>query len=130
MSNLEGMKQDFLTVHEQNKTVTHGVCVLCCVVVFWVYFIYLFIFFCLRPVSCIPNVASVYGLALFSFLCGDVFLCFVNFVFVLCFVYPMWPVCLDYPFLIACPYGFPSRLFQECYNTSTTAFVIFGNSYC
>jgi hypothetical protein len=47
-------------------------------------------FVCLRPVSCVHNVASV------SVLCF-----IVLFVFVLCLVYPMLPVSLDCPFFIA-----------------------------
>ena len=62
-------------------------CVLCtqCCQCFWIIFSWLL----LRPVSCVPNVASVSGLSILD--CS----------FVLCLVYPMLPVFLDYLFLIA-----------------------------
>jgi hypothetical protein len=72
-------------------------CVLCtkCCQFFWIVhsglplsFVYL------RPVSCVPNVASFSGLSIHD--CPS-----VVFVFVLCLVYQMLPVSLDCPFFIA-----------------------------
>jgi hypothetical protein len=51
-------------------------------------------FDCLRPVSCVPNVASFSGLSILDF--PLVFL-----VFILCLLYQMLPVSLDCPFFIA-----------------------------
>jgi hypothetical protein len=51
-------------------------------------------FVCLRPVSCVPNVASFSGLSIHD--CPSVL-----FVFVLCLVYQMLPVSLDCPFFIS-----------------------------
>ena len=55
---------------------------------------------CLRPVSCVPNVASVSGLSLSCVLCAQCCQC-LRIVFVLCLVCPMLPVSQDCPFLIA-----------------------------
>ena len=69
-----------------------------------------FCFVCLRPVSCVPNVASVSGLFLFclssscvlcTLCCQCLWIVFVLLVFVLCLVHPMLPVSLDCLFLIA-----------------------------
>jgi len=49
-------------------------------------------FVCLHPVSCVPNVASVYGLLICDY--------FVLLAFVLCLVCPMLPVSLNCSFLI------------------------------
>jgi hypothetical protein len=77
-------------------------CVLCtqCCQFLWIVHSWLPLSFdCLRPVSCVPNVASFSGLSILDF--PLVFL-----VFILCLVYQMLPVSLDYPSLIA-----PSVLF-------------------
>jgi hypothetical protein len=62
-------------------------CVLCIQCCQWFWIIYSWLL--LRPVSCVPNVASVSGLFIFD--CS----------FVPCLVYPMLLVFLDYLFLIA-----------------------------
>ena len=49
---------------------------------------------CLRPVSCVPNVASVSGLSSSCVLCAQYCQC-LWIVFVLCPVCPMLPVSLD-----------------------------------
>ena len=48
---------------------------------------------CFRPVSCVPNVASVSELSILECSFGLLYLC------VLCFVYPVLPGCLDCSFL-------------------------------
>jgi hypothetical protein len=69
-------------------------CVLCaqCCQYLWIAHSW---FVCLRPVFCVPNVASISGLSILDL-----------FVFILCFVCSMLPVSLDCPFLIC--------LFSSC----------------
>ena len=66
-------------------------------------------FVCLRPVSCVPNVASFSRLSILH--CPSVL-----FVFVLCLVYPMLPVSLDCPFFIAPQFCLSSScvLYTQC----------------
>ena len=59
------------------------------------------------PVSCVPYVASVFGLSILDYPLG-----FLKRLFVLCLVYPMLPVSLDCLFLIA-PWVF-SNVYLSC----------------
>ena len=53
---------------------------------------------CIRPLSCVPNVASFSELLIVVLVFCAMFC--VLFVFILCLVYPMLSVSLEYPFLI------------------------------
>ena len=113
-------RQELLTIHQHQGSlpVIGGVRVadicLWCVVLFW----FSVCFACLCLVSCVPNVASVYGLLVFvlclvypmlsvsmdcfSSSCVPNAVCIYGLlVFVLCLVCPMLPGPLDCPFSIA-----------------------------
>jgi hypothetical protein len=88
-------KQELFTLREHAGSpsicggirVAHRFSFLCCV----------FYFPCFRPVSCVPNVVSVSGFIVYSWLP------LVLFVFVLYLVYPMLPVSLALLSILDCP---------------------------
>jgi hypothetical protein len=87
-------------------------CVLCtlCYQCLWIVYSWLPLGFSLTficPVSCVPYVASVFGLSILDCPLG-----FLKRLFVLCLVYPMLPVSLDCLFLIA-PLDF-SQVYLSC----------------
>ena len=71
-------------------------------------------FVCLRPVSCVPNVASFSELSILDCSFGFLQRLFVLFVFIMCLVYPI--LCLVYPMLslsLYCPFLIAPSVFYN-----------------
>jgi hypothetical protein len=89
--------------------IVHPFSFLCCVVLLCLFVFVLCLVYpmlpvslnCLRPVSCVPNAASVSRLSSSCVLCTQCWQC-LWIVFVLCLVYPMLPVSLDCLRLVSC----------------------------
>ena len=79
--------------------------------IFLVFCVVLFVFFCFPPLSCIPNGSSVSGLSVLGYPIGFLYVVlFALSVFLLCLANPMVPVSLDCPFLVT-----PSVFSVLCY---------------